>query len=635
MRINLLICCAVIFMHMLSTADAVQYYVTNSGDGASSNGVADAGDTLISGLGGSAAIGYFDSDGDVTGASSVSELLAAFTVAADSEANFNSAAPLNGTFTVESNVTDSSFEGKSIYLVIGNSSSLDISTDLFVYRFAETFDNTSIDPITLNLDVEQLNDDQILIGSIGEVKSILANGGTSQKTLKLESPPGYKAVPILGSLSINNGAASTESRTVTLNHTLGGEAPTHYRTSENEDFSGADWQDYVDNPTFELSQAPGEKMVYFQLKNENGESLFKSDAIEFEWVNLVDLPGELAASPSTFSLSFIAATAGKYAGFLSSPEDGGLSGYFESIKLGDLGFFSAKMYFGKTLYVIKGEFDGAGGFQKTVAAEQDGEANPAIVDLKLVYTDGGGFKIVGTVEVGEQSAEVSALKNGDATHLKGRYTLLIPALESEPDEPQGHGYGKMKVSINGIAKISGHLGDGKAWKTKCRVTPDGEMLLYKRLYNKQKGWLGGTIRFRDVEGVSDFDGEVQWRKPGKAGFKLQRTLIGSRYQEREVIAGESETKSNVIAAVGPNADFDAGAWEFAWSRFENGKAIYTGPSAETLHMVKKNGQIRGFIPEGGIDFKVKAVVFQKQDMAAGMVQATGGEARSLIILSVD
>ena len=189
----------------------------------------------------------------------------------------------------------------------------------------------------------------------------------------------------------------------------------------------------------------------------------------------------------------------------------------------------------------------------------------------------------------------------------------------------------MKVSINGIAKISGHFGDGKAWKTKCRVTPDGEMLLYKRLYNKQKGWLGGTIRFRDVEGVSDFDGEVQWRKPFKAGFKLERTLIGSRYKKRAVIAGESETKSNVIAAVGPNADFDAGAWEFAWSRFENGKAIYTGPSAETLQMVKKNGQIGGSIPEGEAVLGVKAVVFQKQGMAAGMVQASGKKTRSLII----
>jgi hypothetical protein len=64
---------------------------------------------------------------------------------------------------------------------------------------------------------------------------------------------------------INKGELVTASPHVLLNHAVEG-APTHYRASENPDFTGTDWQTYTAEPEFELSSGNGRKLVYFQLR---------------------------------------------------------------------------------------------------------------------------------------------------------------------------------------------------------------------------------------------------------------------------------------------------------------------------------------------------------------------------------
>jgi len=80
------------------------------------------------------------------------------------------------------------------------------------------------------------------------------------------------------SLAINNGAASTASRTVTLNNACTG-SPTQYMAWESSSFSGATWQTYSTAPSFTLSSGNGTKTVYFKVKNASGESNSASDTI--------------------------------------------------------------------------------------------------------------------------------------------------------------------------------------------------------------------------------------------------------------------------------------------------------------------------------------------------------------------
>ncbi len=87
-----------------------------------------------------------------------------------------------------------------------------------------------------------------------------------------------KEIPVVSTFQINNGAAETTSRMVTLNNTATG-SPTHYMASESVSFADATWLTYAVAPGFTLSAGDGVKTVYFKAKNANGESNVLSDAI--------------------------------------------------------------------------------------------------------------------------------------------------------------------------------------------------------------------------------------------------------------------------------------------------------------------------------------------------------------------
>jgi uncharacterized protein Usg len=84
--------------------------------------------------------------------------------------------------------------------------------------------------------------------------------------------------PVVTSLKINAGAASTANGTVTLNNTATN-LPTHCMASEDPGFVGATWQTYSTAPKFPLSDTAGPKTVYFKVKNAFAESGSMSDDI--------------------------------------------------------------------------------------------------------------------------------------------------------------------------------------------------------------------------------------------------------------------------------------------------------------------------------------------------------------------
>ena len=76
--------------------------------------------------------------------------------------------------------------------------------------------------------------------------------------------------PQMKTLTINGGAGTTTSRTVTLNNTTAGSAPTEYRASESSTFVGASWLPYSAAPSFLLSTGNATKRVYFQIRDAEG-----------------------------------------------------------------------------------------------------------------------------------------------------------------------------------------------------------------------------------------------------------------------------------------------------------------------------------------------------------------------------
>lgn len=115
--------------------------------------------------------------------------------------------------------------------------------------------------------------------------------------------------PVLNSISVNNGAASTESQTVSILFSYSAGAPSHYMLSENPDMSGGVWADFVSNPSFILSSGYGTKTLYAKLKNGFGETSIVSDSINYTEpvLNLTSLlinNGDVSTSNPSVILTF-------------------------------------------------------------------------------------------------------------------------------------------------------------------------------------------------------------------------------------------------------------------------------------------------------------------------------------------
>ena len=89
-------------------------------------------------------------------------------------------------------------------------------------------------------------------------------------------------VPTLTFFSINGGAVSTTSRTVTLNNTTTGILD-QYMASQSSTFSGGVWQTYAIAPTFTMSAVGGTKTIYFKVRNSatGVESTVVNDSIQY------------------------------------------------------------------------------------------------------------------------------------------------------------------------------------------------------------------------------------------------------------------------------------------------------------------------------------------------------------------
>ena len=119
------------------------------------------------------------------------------------------------------------------------------------------------------------------------------------------------------------------------------------------------------------------------------------------------------------------------------------------------------------------------------------------------------------------------------------------------------------------------------------------------------------------------------------GMNLKRNLIGSRYQLEPVIAGNPFTPSLLVADVGAESFFATSSHTFGRTKYKKNKASYAGLAKAKLTLAAKTGLISGSIPDNGVKFKAAGVVFQKQDLAAGMVTAKRVKPRSLVITPVE
>ena len=131
-------------------------------------------------------------------------------------------------------------------------------------------------------------------------------------------------------------------------------------------------------------------------------------------------------------------------------------------------------------------------------------------------------------EVGTFYAERNPYSKANPCPYEGKYTLLVKPSTSVASPRRGSGFGVAKVKESGKVNLIARLNDGSKIAQGGQFIATNGWPLYRTL-DRGKGVISGTITFRDVPGVSDFDGSVSLSIAGSTPETL--TVVGSTFQE--------------------------------------------------------------------------------------------------------
>lgn len=254
--------------------------------------------------------------------------------------------------------------------------------------------------------------------------------------------------------------------------------------------------------------------------------------------------GTPATPPALAVTNYGTAASGTYQGIIKG--DAEISGALENLVVSKDGNFTGTLWFLGEKHPLKGRIfpDGTASITLTRSGQ-----TPILIALQLMAENAqpGEFQLQGTLSANGADFTVRAPRmpvygNGLArAPTRGVYTLamLAPDGVDASAEPGGDGYASLSVSQLGVCSGTLRLADGGTVTFANYVTRQGEWPLYRPLYGKTpKGWLAGSLTFRDVPDVSDLDGEWRWVKnsgaepasfPYPGGFSTTRQVIGSRY----------------------------------------------------------------------------------------------------------
>jgi hypothetical protein len=236
--------------------------------------------------------------------------------------------------------------------------------------------------------------------------------------------------------------------------------------------------------------------------------------------------------------------AGTYQGIIKGDTD--ISGAIENLVVAKDGNFTGTLWFLGAKHPLKNRVFPDGTVSITITRPSQ---TPIIIALQLKTEDAQPteFQLQGTIIANDSNFTIPAPRmpaygNGLLrAPNRGVYTLamLAPNGVDANAEPGGDGYASLSVSYLGVCTGTFKLADGGTLTFANKVTKQGEWPLYRPLYGSvPKGWLAGSLTFRDVPNVSDLDGQWRWVKtngavpaafPYSTGFSVTRQVIGCRY----------------------------------------------------------------------------------------------------------
>lgn len=259
----------------------------------------------------------------------------------------------------------------------------------------------------------------------------------------------------------------------------------------------------------------------FSAWTENGVVISRKAVLSFN-----------ASGPRQFTAVFVEGSFFNYQGTYSGfHEKAGVVDGLANFTITGTGKFSGKVtYLGKT-YAASGTLDEDGSFT--------GPLGSFPLRLSLDRTSPVGVLTGEIFDGGDGTTFTATLSPYSALHtttLAGAYTLLLPSADqTDGTRPPGTGAVSVKITTAGAVTFIGTLADGVAISGSGSLIDGDVWPLYAPTFHGTGG-LAGSMQFRKVDGVSDADGNLQWRRPPAqtdklypGGFSTTLAALGSAY----------------------------------------------------------------------------------------------------------
>ncbi|MCW0216912.1 MAG: SUMF1/EgtB/PvdO family nonheme iron enzyme, partial [Prosthecobacter sp.] len=281
----------------------------------------------------------------------------------------------------------------------------------------------------------------------------------------------------------------------------------------------------------------------------------------------VATPETTAPQPVLEAIDFERAAAGLYAGVISQEDI--MAGGLENLRVDARGTFTGQVWIQGFRYTVKGAFELDGSAEVEIKRPGGLPSIGLVLQLQKTEDSSDAYHLIGSLQVSAAMYDLTGERlppysNTDPAPEAGAWTLamLAPADANPATSPSGDGHAALNISTKGQCTGALVLADGTKVTLAGAISREGEWSLHRGLYgNPARGFLAGKLTFREVEGVSDVDGEWRWEKQNGAtpksslyptGFATTRQVIGSRYQ----------TPGNIESAWAELAD----DWHNVWLR---------------------------------------------------------------------
>jgi uncharacterized repeat protein (TIGR03806 family) len=280
---------------------------------------------------------------------------------------------------------------------------------------------------------------------------------------------------------------------------------------------------------------------------------------------------------------------------------------------------------------LRGAFDVDGRFRGALGAAGE-------ITLLVAATDGGPIALSGGLVTPDGTAirlaagRVAYQARQAPAPMAGIHTLLLSDAAGAPD----YGFASVGVTTGGLVRVRGVLNDGSRLTAANWLTGGGDWFLFRNLSTRTtRAHLGGDIQFRDLPGISDFDGPLSWWKSGLAAdaaapVTTALEAIGSRFVpiakgEDPRLLGDSGV--GVLTLIGETESQGyAVSWDARNRLLVEGHRLLRG----AIH--PRTGILSGILvdPATGGCIGLGGILLQKQGMAAGRFHGPGGSGQLLL-----